>query len=291
MNTTSETSEREAQATCEKHGPYTATILTYKMGAKDHEIQSGCTECHEERRLASEAREAARAERQRASWRASRMKAAGFTARSGSYTFDTFKASTPEQERALSVARSFADSFKEVAATGACLTFCGGVGTGKTHLAFAIANQLFEAKRTVMYTTVLDMIRAIRDTWNRDSEQSELDVVSRYRGADLLILDEIGVSFRSEAERVEVSGVIDARYAEMRPTIVISNLCLEEIPPVIGERAYDRLMQNGGSVVVFDWQTWRPSAPVFKKSESWDNASNPKPLSVSERTRILREGS
>src|ERR1019366_78968 len=105
-------------------------------------------------------------------------------------TFENYVPSTSGQTHALLVARSFADQFDTIRNTGSSLTLCGLPGTGKTHLACAIANQLLDAEKTVIYTTVSELIRGIRDTWRRDSSESETDVVGKYRKVNLLILDE-----------------------------------------------------------------------------------------------------
>ncbi|RCH24570.1 putative istB ATP binding domain-containing protein [Pseudomonas aeruginosa] len=41
------------------------------------------------------------------------------------------------------------------------------------------------------------------------------------------------------------------------PTIVISNLKAEELPGALGERCVDRLRENGGIAVRFDWPSKR----------------------------------
>jgi DNA replication protein DnaC len=43
----------------------------------------------------------------------------------------------------------------------------------------------------------------------------------------------------------------------MKPTVVISNLAKEALGEFIGERSIDRLRENGGRLVVFDWASYR----------------------------------
>lgn len=219
-----------------------------------------------------EAEDAQRRERDSRERRTRLQQAAGLTARALCCTFPNYRAVTPGQQRALAVAKGFSDGFDGVAATGANLIMCGNPGTGKTHLAAAIANQLFEAGRKVIYTRVLDLIRTIRDTWDRDSLDSETQVVARYRTAELLILDEVGVSFRTENERTQLFDVLDSRYQDMRPTIVISNLGEAGLQEALGPRIYDRLMQNGSALLVFDWESHRPGAEVYQKPSDFLDA-------------------
>jgi DNA replication protein DnaC len=51
--------------------------------------------------------------------------------------------------------------------------------------------------------------------------------------------------------------IINGRYETCRPTIVISNLALAELEEYLGARAFDRLREGNGMVVVFDWETYR----------------------------------
>jgi DNA replication protein DnaC len=46
----------------------------------------------------------------------------------------------------------------------------------------------------------------------------------------------------------------------LKPTIVISNLAKDGLQDYLGERAFDRLRENGGKLVVFDWESYRSKA-------------------------------
>jgi DNA replication protein DnaC len=72
-----------------------------------------------------------------------------------------------------------------------------------------------------------------------------------------LILDEVGVSFRSEAEKTQLFDVLDGRYREMRPTVIVSNLNAKDLQECLGPRIFDRLMEAGSTVVIFDWKSYR----------------------------------
>ena len=139
---------------------------------------------------------------------------------------------------------------------------------------------MLEAGCTVIYTTVIELLRAIRETWRRNSEQSENAVIEKYRGTGLLILDEVGVSFGSEAEKVQLFDVLDGRYRDMRPTVIVSNLNGNELKKALGPRLYDRLMHNGSDVVLFDWDSFRPRAKSVRVK--------PLDMSLTARTRRQR---
>lgn len=177
--------------------------------------------------------------------------------------FDNFRAATPGQKRALEVASSYAEGFRETfLPRGTSLIFVGKPGTGKTHLACAVLNNLMRTVPPIygLYATVIDAVRRVKDTWHRDSTELERDAIKRFVRPDLLVLDEVGVQFGSEAERLILFEIINGRYELERPTIVISNLDRAGVTANLGERCVDRLAEGGGHVVVFDWESHRRQA-------------------------------
>jgi DNA replication protein DnaC len=74
---------------------------------------------------------------------------------------------------------------------------------------------------------------------------------------DLLILDEVGVQFGTEFEKVIITDIINRRYSDMRPTIIMSNLTSDELSEYLGARVVDRMYEGGGGVLAFDWESYR----------------------------------
>lgn len=145
--------------------------------------------------------------------------------------------------------RHFVDTFEHRLKTGAGALVYGGIGTGKTHLACAISNQLMGDMRPVLYCTTLEAIQSVKATWGRDSELSELDVYATFAVPELLILDEIGVQFGTDTERLILTGIADIRNRNCLPTIGISNLEPEYVCELLGERTFDRLIGYGAEMV------------------------------------------
>jgi len=79
------------------------------------------------------------------------------------------------------------------------------------------------------------------------SEQQAFNYLAR---PGLLVLDEVGVQHGSETERMLLTEIVNDRYADEKPTILISNLTMLEFTQVVGERVADRF-KEGGRVVVF----------------------------------------
>jgi DNA replication protein DnaC len=72
-----------------------------------------------------------------------------------------------------------------------------------------------------------------------------------------LIIDEVGMQFGSDTEKMIIFDIIDGRYNNMLPTILISNLELSEVKELIGDRSIDRLREDGGVVVAMKWASNR----------------------------------
>ncbi len=269
------------EETCERHGTYTSKPYVYGDG------MTGCPVCDKEEHREREERRAEESREEHRRERVARNRAnAGIPARFTRCTFANYVASSPEQQHALSTIQAYAERFKEAKAAGNNLVLIGNHGNGKTHLGGgALPNHLLDAGYEVIYIQLIELIRAIRATWRRDAEKSESEVIAKFRNIDLLILDEVGVSFNTENERNTLFDVLDGRYRDGRPTVLISNLNADALKQSLGERLYDRLVrENGNVVVVFSWKSYRPEVvPVAHKE-------NPKEreLTATERLQALR---
>jgi DNA replication protein DnaC len=162
----------------------------------------------------------------------------------------------PGQAAAYGFVRQYADGFGEALRSGAGFLLYGPVGTGKTHLACALANRLLSEMRPVVYCTAMEAIMAVRATFNR-REESEFDAYERFALPELLILDEVGVQRGTPDEVMTLTQIADRRSRDCLPTAIISNLDPGEILLLLGERAFDRLMGFGGQIVHMPGQSLR----------------------------------
>jgi DNA replication protein DnaC len=240
---------------CATHGEFVSTA--FKFGERVMHW-SGCPEC---RRIDSEkmTADAAQAEaKERQARLEVRLNKSGIPVRYRSKDFASYVASSDKQEKALSIAMEFAGNFKRHADAGTVVVFSGLPGTGKSHLATAIAQEVMKAE-TVLYTSAIDAVRMVRDTWRRDSARTESQVLQELSSLGLLILDEVGVQYGSEAEQVTLFDIIDKRYRDLMPTILLTNLNKTGMKTFLGDRSFDRL-REGGIWLTFDWDSQRGKA-------------------------------
>jgi DNA replication protein DnaC len=129
---------------------------------------------------------------------------------------------TDSQRRALKLATRLVDQFPVV---DKGLLFHGENGVGKTHLAVALMKEAIRRKgaRAVFFET-RDLLKTVRETYNNQVEETELDVLRPVLEADLLVLDDIGAEKKSEWVEETLGLIVNTRYSERRITVFTTNL-------------------------------------------------------------------
>lgn len=236
---------------CEIHGAFEAKCFVGSSWTR-------CPTCSADEEAKDKAqREVKERDDRRQAWQR-RIGEAGIPERFQNRSLQSFVAETEAQARALEFANGYADSFDQALATGRSVLFIGKPGTGKTHLAVGVGLRIMHRdSRTVLFTTVMRAIRRVKDTWNRESTESETQAIAALVFPDLLILDEVGVQFGSDTEKLILFDVLNERYEKRRPTLLLSNLALDDVKAYLGERVFDRLREDGGEAIPFDWASWR----------------------------------
>ncbi|TAM22381.1 MAG: hypothetical protein EPN60_16950 [Nevskiaceae bacterium] len=121
------------------------------------------------------------------------------------------------------------------------LAVFGPVGTGKTWLLAAIGWALLPTQRPAVYLRAPLAWAAIRATYDGRRDESESDLMGRWVGAPVLLLDELGAGHVTDAYRAFVAEVIGRRTDDGRPTVVASNLGPADWVSACDERAADRM--------------------------------------------------
>jgi len=143
-------------------------------------------------------------------------------------------------QRALDAARGFVEEYK-ASRNALGLMFTGQVGSGKTFLAAAIANELTEADYQVLFIVVPDLLDELRASYKSDT--NELDLLDAARTIPVLILDDLGAHNYSDWVRNRIYSIINYRLNESLPTIITTNLSLDEMEELLGVRTTSRIIQ------------------------------------------------
>ena len=204
--------------------------------------------------MEKQAEEKRKHDEQMKKWRMSRIEKAGVSKRNIGKTFESFRCDNQAQTALAHCKDLCKDIIDGKVAKNTFMV--GGVGTGKTHLASSIVHELIDDK-TVCMIRLIELMRKLKDTWRRDSEVTEQKVIDYYGLIDLLIIDEVGIQFGSDAEKMFMFDIINTRYDNLKPTLMISNLSLDNIRKALGEQVVDRLREDGGKVLTFDFESQR----------------------------------
>ena len=161
---------------------------------------------------------------------------------------------------------TYQDALPIVNSGGICL-FYGGHGTGKSRMSYEIAKACnppggtykrggITMEHPCVYTTAVELFMDIRDTYRRESEKSERHVIQTFTEAALLVIDEIQERGETPFEDRKLTAIIDARYRENKPTILISNYDRKRFASSLSPAVLDRIRENGRGFC-FDWESFR----------------------------------
>jgi DNA replication protein DnaC len=159
-------------------------------------------------------------------------------------TFDNFEARgnknakfmTPQDAHSLQAAREMAENFARN--PQGWLLLEGGYGCGKTHIAAAIANFAVAMGRPTLFITVPDLLDTLRFAFS-DPETTFEARFEEVRNADLLVLDDFGTQNATGWAQEKLFQIMNYRYINKLPTVITTNLMLDEIESRIRSRLQD----------------------------------------------------
>lgn len=183
------------------------------------------------------------------------MQNSGMKSRFKKRTFATFVVTT-ENTLAYQKALEFAENFEK---QGKGLLFTGNIGTGKTHLAAAIANHLMQNLYTVIFGNITDIISRIYDTYDKSSDVSTMEIIQYLTSVDLLIIDDLGKEHTSENVRTLLYQIINALYEDEKLVVITTNLSGKELSEKIGPATVSRITEMTEPVIMqgHDWRLRR----------------------------------
>lgn len=182
-------------------------------------------------------------------------------------SFETYKPRNESQEIALEDCRRYARNFARnmLKENDISLYLYGPYGTGKSHLAYCVANMVMslncELQRpggktgiTAIFLNIAALQTMIKATWKKNVEMTTADLLKELKTCDLLVLDEIG-GVQNRQDEAGNSALNDALYEitdarQGKHTIYTSNYTPKELTQHVNPKIYERIFYNAHTLEI-----------------------------------------
>ena len=252
MNLVTEMPQQNETANCDKHGTYPVRYLP--MGTKFFKNDQ-CPLCAAAASAARQLEEQQVARKQEVELVRRARLDAGVSLRNCEASFDDYVPEEEHEAMHLENVKRFCNKVQRGGSGN--VVMCGKPGTGKTLLVAATVNHLLAAGKRCRIIKMLDLIRELKDCWRRGADYTETQLIKQFSSYDLLVIDEVGLGYGSDTEKLFIFDVVDGRYNNMLPTVLVSNLDITGVKQAVGERVVDRLREDGGLVMAFTGRSRR----------------------------------
>jgi DNA replication protein DnaC len=153
--------------------------------------------------------------------------------------FDVGHKDDADYENLLKAAQAAADFANNPREQQVWLFLYGDYGTGKTHLAAAIANYLSTVGDNVMFITVPDLLDHLRRAFDPKADVTFDKLFNQVRTVPILVLDDLGTESTKPWAQEKLFQILDHRYISMLPTVMTSAKHLADLPDRIASRLID----------------------------------------------------
>jgi DNA replication protein DnaC len=174
------------------------------------------------------------------------------------YADKTFESFVPEREKLSEEQNATLRAALEVAYRYAVnpegwILLKGTYGTGKTHLAAAIANYRVSAHaERVIFITVPDLLDHLRSAYAPTSESSFDQLFEEVKTAPLLILDDLGAESSTPWAMEKLYALFNHRHVRRLPTVITTNQDTDLIEGRIRSRLLDHTLTQSIQLNVAD---------------------------------------
>lgn len=103
------------------------------------------------------------------------------------------------------------------------LLLIGPCGVGKTHLCVAALKEIALRGHSGLFYDYRELLKEIQDSYNAESQSTEMGVLEPVLKAEILVLDDLGSSKPSLWALETVGHVLNTRYNEKRVTLLTTN--------------------------------------------------------------------
>lgn len=151
----------------------------------------------------------------------------------------TYKGKTINAKETMENNLKFCIDYVNCFSNDSCgIVFLGDTGLGKTFLSSCIAFEVLKKGYSVAFDSIQNYLRDIE---KEHFGRAEGDTLETLLNADLLILDDLGSEFSSSFNNASIYNLINSRTNIGKPTIISTNLTLEELKTRYDNRLISRI--------------------------------------------------
>lgn len=120
------------------------------------------------------------------------------------------------------------------------LVLTGSGGSGKTHLACAVANHSLKAGRPVFYTGTADLLDCLRSAFGPATDVTYDELFDHVKSVPLLVLDDLTLGTATDWSREKLEQLLNHRFNARLATVITTDVPIEEMD----DRLQGRLSDN-----------------------------------------------
>lgn len=147
------------------------------------------------------------------------------------------RSADPQHQERFAHAMAAAQSYAE--APEGWLALLGRSGSGKTHLAAAIANRRIERGSPALFIVVPDLLDHLRASYRPEAPEPYDSLFEQVRSAPLLILDDLGAQSATPWANEKLYQILNHRYNAQLPTVITASAQLDELEERLRTRLGD----------------------------------------------------
>ena len=148
-------------------------------------------------------------------------------------------------ERNFRTCRTYAAAFSQNSGN---LLFIGGTGLGKTFLSACIARAVADKGYSVLYETATHLFNKLEQAKFSPTEESRYEA-AKLTACDLLIVDDLGTEMPGQFVTAALYSLLNDRLLAGKPTIISTNLNVEEMQRRYSPQIASRLQGNFSQLI------------------------------------------
>jgi DNA replication protein DnaC len=162
--------------------------------------------------------------------------------------------------------RRYTARIEENVRAGRGLWLLGNKGTGKTTLAYYVAQQARATGLSVLTRNTTDLLNELRESYKPDAQPTTREIINAVTHVDLLHLEDVAVPRPNDWVLEQLYTIVNRRYEYNKAIVFTSDtphgekVLFDALGDHIGGRTYSRLVQMVGDPLLMTGADYRMTA-------------------------------